>query len=444
MKSSKLPERRVRSWQLSPKIQLVVEEHPEALSGAIGMFFRSGSRHEPLALQGASHLTEHFVFKGTTKMSAEEISERIERFGGDLNAYTDREVTCFHAWVPRNQVFLALDLLFEMIFDARLDKEDYVKEREVVHQEIRGYEDSADDEFWDSLMETPWGDHPLGRRIGGFSSHVKGLTHQSILKHIQERFLSAPITVVVVSSLKAELIKAELERVLKRATEYLWADQLRVCKKPAEGLRTPKFDRSFVKRSRLKSFDSDQVHLGFLWPSVKASHPSEILWAAATSLLGIGSSSKLFKEIRESLGLAYSASVSLSNYSDTGLVVGNITTDRKRWLEAARAAGNVFRKFATGITQDELEFVRTMLEGSLYMNYEGVNNRMESLGRQQLMLGRIIGLKEAFAELNRLKEHAKLNKIAASFAKTPCFYALGPVSQRDLSTLIATWEGNRK
>lgn len=448
----KLPSRhqalRAETFQISDKFRLIVEQHQDALSAAVGLFVSCGSRHEEPSLHGATHLTEHFVFKGTTKYSSDDISQKIERFGGELNAFTEREYTCFHAWVPRDEIETSTQLIFEMIFDSLLDTEDFRREKGVVVQELKGYEDSAEDEFWDTLLEQPWGEHPLGRRIAGFSSPVKNFTHEDIVEFISDRFLQSPMTLVVVSHMSPERVLKMTKRVLRRCKDYIWGDKLDLVRHPRRDLapskrRGPVLRGPFTGRSAIRSFEADQVHLGFLYPSVSAKHPNEIQWAAATSILGAGSSSRLFREIREERGLAYAASCFMYSFSDAGLVTGYLSTEKKNWLEAVYVAGEVCRKFSEGITDDEFEFIRSNLEGSLYMSFEGVNNRMEALGRQDMLLGRTITLNESKRDLKKLTK-ARVNRVAKMFAQTPCLVALGPLDSRDLTRMHRAWQGKGK
>jgi len=440
--------RRAQTFQLSDKFRLIVESHPDALTAAVGLFVACGSRHEEMNLHGATHLTEHFVFKGTTRYTADDISQNIERFGGELNAFTEREYTCFHAWVPRDEVELSTQQIFEMIFDSVLDPDDFKRERNVVLQELKGYEDSAEDEFWDTFLEQPWGEHPLGRRIAGFSSQVKNFEHGNIVNFIAERFLQSPMTLVVVSHMSPERTFKMVKRVLRKTKDFVWGDKLELVRHPRRDLaptkrRGPVLRAPFSARSKIKTFDADQVHLGFLFPSVSAKHPREILWAAAVSILGAGSSSRLYREVREEKGLAYSASAFMYSFSDTGLVAGYLSTEKKNWLHAVQTAGQVCRKFAEGITDDEFEFIKNNLEGSLYMSFEGVSNRMENLGRQDMLLGRSISLNESKRELKLLTKSG-VNRVARNFANTPCLVGLGPLDSRDINRMHQAWQGKGK
>lgn len=425
-------------FQIHPKIRLVVERHPSVASSAIGFFIKCGSRHEPRGLHGITHFAEHMFFKGTTKRSAEEISQTVEGRGGDLNAFTDREYTCFHAWVPRDETQRTLDLLTEMIFDSTLGEEDFKKEQEVIVQELQGYEQSPDDEFSDSYLEVPWRGTSLGDRIAGFSDAVKKLKHKDLTDHIQNRFLRSEIVVAVVSSYPPEKIKAQLQKSLARVPDYLWANALK--KRP---VRSPEkkieFGAPFVNKSQIKKFPVDQVQVGFFWPGVHLEHKDEITYSGLSSLMGSGSSSYLFRELRENLGLVYTTYAQHMSFTDAGLMMGYFACERKKLFEATEAAARVVAKFLAGIADDDVNFLRSMMEGATYMSFEGVNNRMESMGRQEMLLGRVIPLKDALSEL-KLIDKKSLSRVAKTLAATPCFYALGPVQKSDLKRMRKIWE----
>ncbi len=425
-------------YQVHPKIRLVVERHPSAASASIGFFVKCGSRHEPRHLHGMTHFAEHMFFKGTTKHSAEEISQTIERTGGDINAFTDREYTCFHAWVPKDQTQLALDLLCEMIFDSLLEPQDFLKEREVIVQELQGYEQSPDDEFSDNQLEVPWKGFALGDRVGGFSNRVAKLSHEELLGHIRDVFLRSEMVVTVVSSHSPDKIKEQLMKSLAKAEDYLWGGSLRKAL-PRHPRSVPKMTEPFYEMSQSKKFAVDQVQAAFFWPGVALSHKNEILFSALCSLIGSGSSSYLFRELRENRALVYTTYAQHMSFTDAGLMMTYFACDRKKLFEATEAVAKVMSRVLSGISEDDIEFLISMMEGATYMSFEGVNNRMESIGRQEILLNRTISLKEALKELKMISKKS-LDRSAKIFQKTPCFYVLGPVKNTELKQMKKVWE----
>lgn len=429
---------RVSRFVLSPHIRLVVEEQPQAVSSAVGFFVGCGSRHENKAFHGLTHLAEHLFFKGTTKRNAEEISIALERYGGELNAYTDRECTTFHAWVPAQRLSEALTLLTEMVFDSVFDREEFEREREVVVQELSGYEDSPDDEFQDASLEVPWGNHSLGRRIGGFAAQLRHARHSQLISHVQNNFLRAPMVLSVVSPFPADKVRRLAMMALRDAEDFTWGAQLKGRGKKLQ-FTAPNLPTPWAARSQVKRFDSDQVQLGFFYPAVRIEDPHEVVWSALGILLGGGASSKLYRVVRERAGLAYAIQAQLHAFSDSGLLGGFFATSPKNLLKATQLSAQVCRDLAAGVSAEDVDFVRGLLEGSIYMSFEGVNTRMEALGRQELFLGKPISLNQALLELRKVKQQS-LNTAAKVLRKTPCIFALGKLRQSQLRALLRAWQ----
>jgi len=434
-----LASRTFTRFQLTPKIRLLVEENPGAVSAALGYWVGCGSRHESRALHGATHLAEHMFFKGTSQHSAEELSSILERFGGDLNAFTDREYTCFHAWVPAERTSLAFNLITEMLYDSLFDEDEFRKERQVVVQELRGYEDSAEDEFGDALLEVPWRGHALGRRIGGYAREVRKLEHGPFVKYIHEEFLAAPIVISVASPLPAKEVRLQVLDALNRVRSLRGGRAIDQRPRRAR-ITAPSMGRSLVARSHVRSFEAEQVQLGFVFPAHGIRDPREVYWSALSSLLGGGASSALFREIREVRGLAYSTYSQYSAFGDSGLLGLAVATDKKRLLENAQVCGEICRRYAKGVPEGELDFVKTQLEGATYMSYEGIHNRMDTMGRQELIYGRQLGLSESLEEIRSMTARGLAN-VAKELARTPCVIALGPVTARDQAKILAAWNG---
>ena len=434
--------RAVRRFQVNPKVTLVVEEYPGAVSTALGFWIHRGSRSEPRALSGATHLAEHMFFKGTRQHEADELSRLVEMHGGDVNAFTDREYTCFHSWIPAERTEVAFNVLTEMLYDSLFDAEEFDKEREVVAQEIRASEDSAEEEFLEGLWESPWGDHPLGRRVGGFSKQIRKLKRDRVESYVREQMLTAPQVVSVVGPLPAAEVLDLLKRALKRAEGMRWGSMIRkLCHAPRQA--PPRFARTYHARSKLERFDSEQVHLGFQWPAVNITSPFEVHTSALSNMIGGGASSALFQEIREKRGLAYTVYAQYSSFLDAGLFSIVVQTDPKKVLEAAKVCGEICRAYAAGINDEEFRFSRGQLEGSTVLSFEGLHNRMESLGRQVLMLDQVYTFEKTRDEIRRMKKE-EVEMIARGLSKTPCTFVLGPLKQRDLGKIVSAWEGKAR
>jgi predicted Zn-dependent peptidase len=437
----KLPQHKIQ--RICPGLSLIVETHPDALSSSVGLFFAMGSRHEPDELAGVCHLIEHFLFKGTTHFTADEISRSVERHGGEINAYTDRELTCFHATMPHDKWGIALQTLFEMIFDARLDPEEFDKEREVVIQELKGYEDSAEDEFWDSFYEYSFAGSRVGRRIAGRAQDITKLSYEKVTRFFSKNFLTVEKYIVVVSPFDFSTIQEKVKELFSRRSKYLWGDALgrrpttqnlfRNKTSARKNLKIPSIDQS-----RLQKFESDQAFFGFSFPGVSIRDPQEVVYSMVSTLLGGGSSSKLYLAIRETHGLAYTAGAFLNSHSDVGLISGFCTTDPKNIKSAVELSAKVCKSLARGISKDDFEFIKDLSKGSLYLGFEGVASRMESLGRQEILLGRIMEIEDSLKDIEQLSMNS-LNRALVPLAKDPFLYAFGNLPRMKLSELKNIW-----
>lgn len=426
-------------YQLSPRLKLVTEQISGALTSSVGVFVKCGSSHEVKSLRGATHLAEHLFFKGTSRHSAEEISQVIERSGGDINAYTDREFTCFHTWVASTETFSAFSLILEMLFDSIFDEGEFKKEKEVVLQELRGYEESADDEFLDALLEVPWKGHPLGLRIAGRANEVKKIEHEDVVGHIKDTFLKSEIVISIVSPHAPDKVHREVKKALRTAEDHTWGKSLSSRHLRHSITKKLPSHAGLSQRSSLRSFSGDQVQCAFIYPSVPIEHRDEDSWTALISLMGLGSSSYLFRELRENNALVYTTYATTMNFAKAGLSYGYFSTQRKNFFEALHASAGVCGFFSKGLSAADLDFVKSSLRGSLLMSFEGVNNRMESLGRQEILCGHVSSLKNALSQIDALS-HTSMRRVTKVLSQTPCFFALGSVSGRDLAKVKRVWK----
>jgi predicted Zn-dependent peptidase len=429
---------RVESFELAPGRRLFVEQNSQGVSASCGVFFHRGSRHERPSDHGLTHMLEHLLFKGTTQLTAPEISREIETYGGELNAYTDRELTCFHAWVPESRIWMSLGLLFEMLFDCFFSSDDFEKEQSVVVQELKGYLDSPEDEFWDELYERILGKDPLGRRIAGTPASVSKFTGDHCLSYIAKEFYRAPFDIVVSSPRKAQEVKARVKQILKELeARGLWGETIGDKRVVAKLSKPPR--RHLARLSGVKTYDTEQVQVALVFPGVSMKDPREAAFTAVAGLIGGGSSSKLFKELREKEGLVYSVGAFLSSFTDCGYLVVHLSCSKDDLTKAIRAVGRVVRETLEGISTDDLEFLKSSGLGSLALSYEGSLGRMDNIGRQAALLGEPISYQTLKDEIISLKLK-DFDPVLKALAQTPLIFCLGQVKALQMSTLQRAYE----
>jgi len=435
-------ERRRARLKLSPKITLCIEEIPTSYTAALGFFVGCGARHEPANLVGVTHLCEHLFFKKTSHRDAVEISRLSERMGGELNAYTDRELTSFHADCPVEQFDEIFELLLEMLLDPRFTTDDFESERDVVMQELVAYEDNPEDVFADLTLEVPWRAHPLGLRIGGSSKQVKRLAYQSASRYLEETFLPAPWVISVVSPLKISHVKKSVLAHLERAQGLRFASALTKSVKPRPRGGTPALRRPLSARSHVHTLESEQVQVAFAYPGLAASHADEVQLSALSSILGIGASSLLYRELREKAGLVYHASASHQTFTDAGLLMGQWSCSPDNLEESALRAGEICGRLSRGVPSADIDYMKECLRGASKMSFDGLRGRMDSMGRQEIILGRSYDLSQTLGEVKKIRK-AKVDRYARLFAEMPCLLLVGPLTKRDLGRLERAWRKGR-
>jgi predicted Zn-dependent peptidase len=427
-----LPDRERKSLRLSPRWSLVVERFPESRAVSAGIFVGFGSRHESKVDRGLCHLLEHLVFKGSSLHSAEELSRRVEGHGGELNAYTDRELTNFHVLLPAAQVQLAIELLFELVLDPKLSPDDFESERQVVVEELRGYKDSPEDEFWDLAPEFFLNKSALGLRVAGSIQEVQKLKASQLAPFYGEQFLDSQKVLVVCGPHTFEEVHSIVRSTWDEALKHRFGSDLksrrskRVLRSETKSLqRRPSFPKPKVQKAKF-----DQVHVAICHPSVPLGHKDENIWVAATSHLGLGSTSRLFQEVREKRGLAYSAGSTLMSFSDWGGLLSYCSSSPSNASKAVRVMKDVFRELAqSGLSPTEFDFVVSSLEGGALLSDEGVASRMDTIGRSVLLLGRVYGLREQLSSIQKLRR-SQLNEVFKAMQDRWTGFAYGPCSKQ--------------
>jgi len=405
----------------------------------MGFFIACGSRHESKRDLGAAHMCEHLFFKRTQSKTANDISRISERLGGELNAYTDRELTCFHADCPADQTEEMLSLIVEMLLDPRFTKEEFESEREVVLQEIIGYEDNSEDVFSDLSLEVPWNRHPLGLRIGGSASDVKRLSYTGVNRFIENTFLPAPWTISVVSSLKVSEVKKLVNKALKQVENYRFTELLKKNRRPSKMGGKIRISSPWVKRSLAHKMDSEQVQVAFTFPSSGIREKREVYHTALSSILGLGAGSMLYRELREKRGLVYHVSAHNLSFSDAGVLMGQWTCTQDHLEEAAYAAARVCGTLAWGgVPETEVRYTRECLQGVVKMSFDGIRGRMESLGRQEVLIGHSLNLADTLKELKKINK-TSLDRELKSLQNLPCFLLVGSVGKRELNRVEKAW-----
>jgi len=371
-------------------ITIVTEVMPHVRSVAVGIWVETGSRAEPEALGGISHLIEHLVFKGTASRSAQDIARAIDSVGGHMDAFTAKEHTCFYVSVLDEHLPLAVDLLADILRHPRFAPDDIEKEKAVVLQEIKMVEDTPDDLIHDLFAERIWAGHPLGRPILGQWDVVKRFERETLLDYFRREYAPGRIVVAVAGNAEhaqvADLFAAGFEGWEQPVEAHRWAP-------PAIHPGVHAVQKTL-----------EQVHLVMGLPGVPDAAPERHALYLLNDILGGSMSSRLFQEIRERQGLVYSVHSGQQAYRDTGLFYVYAGTDPANIGKVLHALMKEIRGLKKdGITADELRRSKDHLKGSLMLSLESTSSRMNRLARHEMRFGSFMSMDEMLAAIDAVR-----------------------------------------
>jgi predicted Zn-dependent peptidase len=419
---------RVERTELPGGLRVLTETMPGVLSATLGIWVGVGSRDETPAVAGASHFLEHLLFKGTTSRSALEIATAMDAVGGEMNAFTAKEHTCYYANVLASDLPLAVTLLSDLVTEACNTAEDLESERTVVLEEIAMRDDEPSDAVHDLFSETLFGDTPLGRSVLGTVESIEGLTRDDVDGWYRARY-AVPSIVVTAAG------RVQHQQVLDLVSAA-FGDRLAGDARPAP-LRTG--DGVVDKPARpagLIARRTEQTHLLIGTPAMGRLDERRYVAAVVDAAVGGGMSSRLFQEIREKRGLVYSVGSALSHYAGAGAFSVYAGCAKKRVPEVLRLIrAELDRVAAEGITAEEVARSRGQLKGSLVLGLEDTGSRMSRLGKSELSYGEYLPVREVLARLDAVDE-AQVRDVAADlFRQETCLAVVGPYRESDLDRL---------
>jgi len=396
-------------------IRVVTEMVPHVRSVAVGVWVETGSRHEPDSLRGISHFIEHLVFKGTESRSAAEIARAVDSVGGQMDAFTAKEHTCFYLSVLDQHLPLAVDLLTDVLLRPRFAPEDLWREKSVIGQEIRMVEDTPDDLIHDLFAERVWPGHPLGRPILGSWEVIQGLGRDEILGYYRDEYTPDRTTIAVAGHVEHEGVVDLFGRHL--------ADFSR--RGPVRNGSSPKL----VPRLDVIAKPLEQVHFCVGLPGLPQAHRSRYVLAVLNDIIGGSMSSRLFQEVREREGLVYSIYSASLAFKDAGLLFVYAGTDAEKFDRVVVLILRELRAIRKeGITPAEILRAKEHLKGSLVLSLESTSSRMNRLAKQELYHGHFITLDEMLGAIDAVKPEA-VEELAARLLDGDqlSLVALGPV-----------------
>ncbi len=409
-----------RSTLLKSGLRVVTENIPGVRSAAVGVFVAVGSRDERASLNGASHFLEHLLFKGTPERSAMEISSLLDGVGGEFNAYTSREYTCYHARVLDEDLPMAVDVLGDMMTSSLITSADVEAEREVILDEIAMHDDDPDDLAHNLFAEAVWSGTSFSRPVAGTAGSITMMSREQIHRYYRTRYRPEAMTIAVAGNIDHTEVVGLVRKAFRRS------DFLSTTGKPLPArlaARPRPFRVSQVHQSR--AFEQVSVILGM--QGLTRSDPRRYALGIMSAALGGGSSARLFQEVRERRGLAYSVYSFASRYSDAGTVGVTAGCLPAKAPELLRVVREELAKVARdGFTEEEIARAKGQARGGTVLGLEDTMSRMTRLGESWLFQGGVIAIDEILDAVESVTI-AEVNELASKlYAQPQSLATIGP------------------
>jgi predicted Zn-dependent peptidase len=370
-----------RKSTLANGVRVITEAMPHVRSASLGIWADVGSAAEPREQRGISHLVEHMLFKGTERRSAREIAETMDAVGGNLNAFTDKEATCYYAKVIDHHVPLAVDVLADMFLHSTFAPSELAKEQKVVLEEIRMYDDSPDEMIHDLFTGTMWRGSNLGEPTIGYAETVSALTSDDLRGHLHARYTPNTVVFAAAGNIEHDAIVALVESAFAGYTGRGDA---------------PVPERPQLTPARLvKTKDTEQAYVVLGCQGLSVRDDRRFALSVLDTILGGGMSSRLFQEVREKRGLAYSVYSFQQGYREAGLFGVSAGTSPASVQECVDVVVEELARMAeTGPTAAEINLAKEHIKGSLTLSLEASSSRMIRLGRSEFNLARQMSIEE--------------------------------------------------
>ena len=382
--------RDIRREVLANGLTVLTEEMQHIRSVSIGIWVKTGSRHEQAEHNGISHFLEHMVFKGTETRTAEDIARQVDSIGGNLDAFTAKECICSNVKVLDEHLPIALDVLSDLVLHPVFDTKDIARERGVILEEIKMDEDSPDYLVHEIFTQNFWKDHPLGKPILGTKETVRHFEQPLVLDYYRKRFTPANLIIAAAGHIHHD-------QFVKLAGERFAS-----LKAAANGFHdsVPEPMARIILRNK-KSLEQVQICVGV--PTYPISHEKRYASYILNTLLGGGMSSRLFQNVRERRGLAYAIYSELNPYRDTGCLSIYAGTSLESAPKVVELIVNEFRDLKQNpISSEELQRTKEQLKGSLMLSLESTTARMSNLARQEMYFDRFFGLDEIIERIEAI------------------------------------------
>lgn len=396
-------------------VRVVSEPISHARSVSLGIWVKVGSAEELTHEEGIAHFIEHMLFKGTASLTAKEIAQQFDRFGGDINAFTTKEATCFYATVLEDRAEDAARILADMLLNSKLDEQEMTKEKSVIIDELASVEDSPEEDADERLWSLMYPDHAIGKPIGGTPERVQSFTRQQLVSFMDYYYTPERIVVSVAGKFNDSLL-LEIRKLFGNFS------------KPAQKeTRQPAGSARFISGEGRKEKDIEQSHLFLGYPGLPLKHPDIYSLALLDSILGGTMSSRLFQEVREEKGLAYSVySYYASHAGEGAFVIGCAASPENENLLFETVQTVIKDIIEYGVTTEELRNAKEQIRGSYLIGLETTEARMHRNGNNELILGEHRTEEEIIARIEAVTSEDVAAMAQTLLGKTPAISILSP------------------
>lgn len=368
---------------------VIMEKSERVQSAALGIWVRAGASDEWDEVSGVSHFIEHMMFKGTENRTAKQIAEDVDKIGGVFNAFTGKEATCYYIKTLSSNICRGAEILLDMLTGSKFDQEEMDRERQVICEEIKMVKDTPDDDVYDTISELVAGGNPLGRSILGTPESLAGIDRSRLVDYRDQMYARDSIVVAVAGNFDEEAIEAIFEDRLTSLRD----------KKPKKEIQLKPYQQSFNVKVR----DIEQTHICLATPGIALDDPRYYAFVLLNSIFGGSMSSRLFQNIREQKGLAYSVcSMNLfSSYWGFFSIYAGVSPEKaEEALDAIHYELDTLRE--SGVTEEELAMAKEQMKSSYIFGLESVNSRMFSIGKNKLLLDRVYAEEEVLSSFDRV------------------------------------------
>ncbi len=404
---------------LSNGLRVVIEPIPSLRSVSFGIWVKNGSRNEQDHNGGISHFIEHMLFKGTDRFSAAEIADTFDGIGGSVNAFTAREYTCYYVKVLDQHLPLAVDVLADMFFRSAFDKNELDKERNVILEEIAMYDDTPDDMVHDLIAKAAYGSHPLAYSILGTESNLNAMSSEHLQQFLNDRYHLGNVVISIAGNVTEQVVDLLEQHFGTFANSQ---------SEPA--LALPVFQPTLQFHQK----KTEQNHICLALPGCSLHDPRLYAMILMNNAIGGGMSSRLFQEIREKRGLAYSVYSYHTAHADSGLFTLYTGTAPKQTEEVLELMMVVLEDvIANGLNEHELHKGKEQLKGNMILGLESSSSRMNRNGKNELMHGKHYSLDEMIARIDSVSAE-DISSLTSNLFRQPFALAMVGGSDKIVST----------